>query len=310
MDIFFNELSLKIADNEETACEWLEGLANLGKLLKQIIESLDKYSFSFRRTEDFGQQKITDNQTIIEFLQSKFDFSDPVYIFLLGIFDSPYISEDDPKKTEYDLTSITINNVDYKLTGIAAAYIKNSLVVSLNNDDRWNNCQLDIYINKLNSQSEISKQVKNASERKHIINCHLPFLAQLYNWTSYKPHFDSETKKQNILPLLDLCSFYFEEGWDNFYLKAKNSSKDERVSKYKETAEKIAKLHRWDKSPKLTKENDRIVYIIPNSNFIVGLDTEQGEFEIHINKKGKNHLGSISFNGANIKEKKDRELKI
>jgi hypothetical protein len=214
MDVFFNELSLKIADNDDKACEWLENLANIGKLLKKIIESLDNDAFSFRRTEDFGQQRITNNQTILEFLQAQFDFSDPIYIFLLGIFDSPYISEDDPQKTDYDLTSITINNVDYELTGIAAAYLKESLVISLNSDEQWNTCQLGVYINKMNYRAEIIpelKTVKHASEKVHIINCHLPFLAQLYNWTSYQPTFDPIAKNQTILPLIGLCSFYFEE---------------------------------------------------------------------------------------------------
>ena len=161
MEVFFNELSIKTAATDDEAGEWLENLAKVGKLLKQITESLDESSFSFRRKEDFGQQKITNNQTILEFLQSKSDYSDPVYIFLMGIFDSPYIADDDPQKTEYELTSISIDNKDYRLTGIAAAYLKESLVISLNSDSQWCNCQLDITVNKLTENAEIISGGKN-----------------------------------------------------------------------------------------------------------------------------------------------------
>ena len=309
MDIFFNELSVKIASNDKEAEQWLIELAKLGKLLKEIIESLEEDSFCFRRKEDFGLQKITLNQNIIGFLQSKFDYGDPVYIFLLGIFDSPYISEDDPQKTEYDLTFVTINNKDYDCTGIAAAYLKDSLAISLNNDNQWDICQLDISICRLNEKDQIiteQKQIKHASKKQHIIDCHLPFLARLYNWQSYKPEFDPATRKQNILPLINLCSLYFRESWDNFYSEIKQLNSQERVAKYKEIAEKISKIHRWKRVSQLEERNSgRVIYEIPSSEFIVGLDTEQGEFEIHNRQKGNNHLGSISFNGIQIKEKKE-----
>lgn len=164
MDIFFNELSVKLATNDNEAYQCLEDLAKLSQLLKKITESLNDDVFSFRRKEDFGQQKITNEQTILEFLQSQFDFSDPVYIFLLGIFDSPYISEEDPQKSDYDLTSITINHTDYEETGIAAAYLKDSLVISLDSEAQWGTCLLNISVNKAISspkQSQLEMPAQN-----------------------------------------------------------------------------------------------------------------------------------------------------
>ena len=309
MDIFFNELSVKSAANDNEAGEWLENLAKLGKLLKQLIESLEDGVFRIRQKEDFWQQKITNTQTIHEFLTS--DSSNPVCSFLLGIFDSPYISEDDPKKTKHELSSITLDGVDYDFTGIAAAYLKDSLVISLNSDAQWNNCQLNILVNSLNEQAEIiteQKQVNHASKNQHIINCHLPFLAQLYDWPLYSPKFDPETKKQTILPLVELCSFYLGEVidtvWDDFYRKISQLNTNERIREIKDIAEKISQIHRWKKATgSLEKNNsDRVIYTIENSDFIVSVDTQHGEFEVHKNRKGNNHLGAISFDGKRFKE--------
>ena len=311
MDIFFNELSVTIAVDDNQACEWLEKLAKLGKLLKQIIEPLSEDAFSFRRNEDFAEQKITSSQTIREFLQSAFEFSDPAYIFLLAIFDSPYIAANDPLKTAYDLTSITINNQDHEVTGIAAAYLKNSLTVSFDSNAQWDKCQLDILVNRLNEQAEFiteHKQVNHASKKQHIINCHLPFLAQLYDWSSYSPKFDPESKLQTILPLVELCSFYLGENietvWDDFYQRISQLNTNERISEIKDIAEKISQIHGWKKATgSLENKNiGRVIYMIDNSDFIVSVDTQHGEFEIHKNRKRNNHLGAISFDGKKFKE--------
>ncbi len=310
MEVFFNELSIKTAATDDEAGEWLENLAHVGQLLKQVIESLGESSFRFKSREDFFVQKITNDQTFSDFLQSRSSCGDPIYIFLLGIFDSPYIADDDPKKTEYELSSISINKIDYELSGIAAAYLKSSLIISLSCDDQWDVCQLNVSVNRLNESAEIiteEKQVKHASKKQHVINCHLPFLAKLYDWSTYKPEFVPENRKQTILPLIQIYSFYIEENtdatWEGFYSDIATLNSAQRVSKIKEIAEKISIVHRWDKATgSLEKNNrDRLIYTIPSSDFIVSVDTQHGEFEIHINKKGNNHLGAISFDGKRFK---------
>jgi hypothetical protein len=305
MEVFFNELSVKTAATDEEANEWLENLAHVGKLLKQVIESLGESSFRFRSREDFFLQRITNDQTFFEFLQSRSSCGDPIYIFLLGIFDSPYIADDDPQKMEYELLNISINGKDHDSTGIAAAYLKSSLVISLNCDDQWDTCQLNVSVNRLNESAEIiteEKQIKHASKKQHVINCHLPFLAKLYDWSSYKPCFIPSNNTQTILPLIEIYSFYIGENisdWKKFYCDISKLNSDQRVSKIKEIAEKISIIHCWDKATGSLERNnrDRLIYIIPSSDFIVSVDTQHGEFEIHINHQGNNHLGAISFDG-------------
>jgi len=57
MEVFFNELSIKTAATDDEAGEWLENLAHVGQLLKQVIESLGESSFRFKSREDFFVQK-------------------------------------------------------------------------------------------------------------------------------------------------------------------------------------------------------------------------------------------------------------
>lgn len=310
MDIFFNELSVKLATNDNEAYQCLEDLAKLSQLLKKITESLNEDAFRFRRKEDFGQQKITNELTILEFLQSQFDFSDPVYIFLLGIFDSPYISEDDPQRSDYDLTSITINHTDYEETGIAAAYLKGSLVISLDSDAQWDTCLLNTSVNKLTEQAEIIteiKPVRNASKKQHIMSCHLPFLSTLYDWPSYKPMFDYQQEKQSLLPLPEIYVLLLETGyWPDFYNEIHHLSADKRVDKVLKVSKNIAEINQWERASNLEQRNgNRVIYIIPESDFIIGVDTQHGEFEIHVNRKGNNHLGAIAFDGENFKARQD-----
>jgi len=310
MDIFFNELSVKIAANDDEAYIYLERLANLGKSLKEITESLEDTVFSFRCCESLIAQRITDNQTIVEFLCS--ESSDAVCSFLLSTLDSPYILDNDPKKTDYDLMSVTIDKKYYELTGIAAAYLKKSLVVSFDNDEQWNTCQLDITVNKLNKQADFITErakVNHASKKKHIIDCHLTLLSELYNWSAYVPKFDPEIRKQNILPLIEIYSLHLGENtetvWDDFYQKISRLNANERISEIVDIAEKISKIHGWEKATGSLEKNNisRVIYTIKNSDFIVSVDTQHGEFEIHKYKNGNNHLGAISFDGKRFKGK-------
>ncbi len=314
MDIFFNELSLSIAADNNEACRWLENLARVGQLLKRITESVQEDAFAFRRNDDFAEQMITETQTVAQFLQNNFGYDNPVCIFLLGIFDSPYITEKDPQKTEYDLTSITFAGVTYDHpTGIAAAYLKDSLVVSLNSDIQWDVSQLNVLINRLNHQANIitdAKSIKHASKNQHVIGCHLQFFANLYDWSTYKPRFDPVSKAQTLLNLVEIYTLALGErtelAWEMFYQKLPKLAPDQRVSRVLETAAHIAKIQKWNPATGSLKKSNpkRKIYTIPSSAFIVSVDTQHGEFEIHMNQKGNNHLGAVSFDGKRFKRRK------
>jgi hypothetical protein len=308
MEVFFNELSVTVASNDEEAMQWLKKLAELGKLLKNVNESSSDDSFRIRTRDDFSQQKITASQTVSDFMQTAFDFSDPIYSFLLGVFDTPYVTENDPQKTAYDLTSVSIDNKDYEVTGIAAAYLKKSLVISLDNDTKWNKCQLNIVINKLNEKADLilEKQlVKHASTKQQVIDCHLPFLANEYR-LSCKPKFVPETREQNILSLVHIYTLYLGEDnnvWSIFYEKISKLDVTQKVSEIMLMVKRIAEVQGWSKATgSLEKSNkDRTIYTVPDSDFVISVDTQHGEFEIHKNKKGNNHLGAISFDGKKFK---------
>ena len=244
MDVFFNELSIKTAGTDDEADKWLENLAQVVKKIEEIYTVLGNDSFRFRSKEDVGQQEITTDMTFLDFLHSKGKYGEPAYIYLLGKFDSPYITAGDPQKTEHELSSISMNGIDHDLTGIGAAYLKNSLVISLNCDARWNTCELNVFIKKLNENNHLISEeikVKHVSEEQHVINCHLPFLANLYDWTSYKPYFTPSNKTQNILPLIELYRLYISN-WSEFYTDISQLNANERVSRVKDIANKISNL--------------------------------------------------------------------
>jgi hypothetical protein len=316
MEVFFNELSVRIAVDDNEAKRWLTDLANVGRLLKQIIESMQEDSFAFRRKEDFGEMRITAASTVRQFLEENFEFSDPEPIFLLGIFDSPYIAMDDPTRSDYEYISLRLDDAGYNESGLAAAFLKKTLAVSFDSDTRWDTCDFEVGIERLNSDTmqveEIREIVRHASKEQHIIQCHLLFLSELFDWASYRPRFTAEV--QTILPMLEIYSLILGTGsWSEFYHEISTMQEGERVAKINALATRIAQLQRWEKAiGNLASLNkSRNIYTIPNSNLIIGLDTQHGEFEVHTNQKGNNHLGSLSFDGKRFKPaRSDRSVNL
>ena len=308
MEVFFNELSVRIAADDNEAKRWLTELANVGRLLKKIIESMQEDTFAFRRKEDFGEMSITATATVRYFLAENFDFSDPIPIFLLGIFDSPYITPDDPQRSEFEFMSLIFDGIEYSESGLAAAFLKKTMAVSFNSGVRWDVCDFEIEIERLNEKAtdieEIRENVRHTSKKQHIIQCHLLLLSNLFDWDAHRPRFDVSAETQTLLPMLELYSLLLGEGgWTEFYREISSMPETERIAKINELATKIAELQRWEEATgNLASQNkNRTIFTVPNSNLIAGLDTQHGEFEIHRNQRGNNHLGAISFDGKRFK---------
>ncbi|MBI5914442.1 MAG: hypothetical protein HY842_03635 [Bacteroidetes bacterium] len=308
MEVFFNELSVRIADDDNEAKAWLIELAKVGQLLKKIIESLQEDSFAFRRKDDFAEMAITASSNIREFLTENFDFTDSEYNFLLGVFDSPYITPEDVDYDEYGNISLIYDGKEYGETGLAASLVKKSLAVSFNNDSSWDVCDLEINVEELNQEVVIEEKVekvKHASKKQHVIQCHLHFLSNLFDWDSHRPSFDVSTKTQTLLPMLELYSLLLskEDDWEDFYRGIATKPTTDRIAVINDLVGKIAELHRWEAASGnlATQNRDRTIFIVPNSNLIIGVDTQHGEFEVHRNQKGNNHFGAISFDGSRFK---------
>lgn len=318
MEAFFNELSVKIASDDEEARRWLTELAKVGQLLKNVVESMQEHTFTFRRKEDFGEMPITTTANVREFLSESFDYSAPEHIFLLGIFDSPYITADDPQHSEYEYINLKHEDAALSGTGLVAAFIKNSLAISLCGDACWDVCDYSIEMERLNpnetSIETSTELVKHASKREHIVQCHLLFLSSLFDWSSHRPRFDSSNSIQTLFPMIELYSLVLGEGgWDEFYQDISILAPGERVARINTMAEQIARLQRWEEATgSLAAQNrNRRVFVIPDSNLLAGLDTEQGEFEIHRNQRGNNHLGAITFDGRRFKPARpERSLNV
>lgn len=305
MEVFFNELSVRPATSDAEARQWIEILAELGQSLKNSVESLSDNAFTFRRSEDFGQLPLTTTQTILGFLQDQYDFGDAVYVFLLGVFDSPYITENDPQRTDFDYTSLTFAGKEHPATGLSAAYLKNGLAVSFDSSAVWDTCQFDAQINRLDIDAVERpswETIDHASRKQHLIDCHLGRLADLFDWKTHRYRFDCDAKKQTLLPLISLYSLHVDS-WKFFYREVSQLNEGERVARILIMAERIATVQRWQPATGNlnTRNADRTVYIIPNSNFLIGVDTQHCEFEIHHNQPGNNHAGAITFDGLRFK---------
>ena len=308
MEAFFNELSVRVATNEAEAKGWFIELAEVGQLLKRIVESIQEDAFVFRRSEDFGEMPIMETTNIREFLSDHFEFSDPEYVFLLGLFDAPYITANDPLRSDYEYMNLTFDGVHYHNTGLAAAYLKAAMAISLNSGPHWDACRLPLLIERLNQATNVLEvvqpAVKHASQKRHLIECHLPFLAQSFDWLSCRPRFEAATQTQTLLPMLELYSLLLDDGdWETFYHKLAHLPKNEQIAKINNLVEGIAKLHLWQPATGNleTLNRGRTIFLVPNTDLIVSVDTEHGEFEVHRNQKGNNHLGSISFDGKRFK---------
>lgn len=318
MEAFFNELSVRMATDDEEAKRWLTELAKVGQLLKKIVESMQEHTFTFRRREDFGEMAITATAKIREYLFENFDQNDTEFIFLFGVFDSPYITTEDPQLKDYEYLHLRHGGTEHSGTGLVAAFIKKGMAISLNCDSCWDVCDYVIEIESLNqsgTDTEVSKrQVKHASKQDHIVQCHLLFLSNLFNWTSHRPRFDVSTETQTLFPMLELYTLLLGEGgWDEFYHDISHIAETERIGRINAIAERIAQLQRWEEATgNLASQNrNRKVFTIPNSNLLASLDTQHGEFEIHRRQRGNNHLGAISFDGKRFKQAEpDRSLEI
>ena len=319
MEVFFNELSIRVASSNEEAKGWLTTLAELGQLLKRIIDSMDEDSFRFRRKDDFSDKLITQSESISEFLRNYFEPDDPIITFIYGIFDSPCITPDDPQRSDFECRYMTFENQTFEESGLIAAFLKESLAVSLDSDPKWDTCEVIIKINKINDsgQDAISDEnIKHASKKKHVIDCHLPFLADIFDWSLYKPKFDYENRNQNLLPMLEIYSLYLgEKGsdeWKKYYSDIASMLPTERVAKIKLVVEKISKVQKWNDAPDNLKRNNRnrMLYSIHNSDLILSVDTQHGDFEIFRNPNNPVHQGSISFDGKKFKEPASEDHKL
>lgn len=316
MEIFFNELSVRVASSDTEAEQWLVQLAELVRLLKEIVDTLSEEGFAFRRSEYFAEQPITSSQNIREFLSNYFEFSDPIVIFLYGIFDSPYITENDPYRSEFELSTLIFQDEEFKESGLIAAYLKNSLAISLLTGPQWDSCEVDIKIKRLNKEDEekiVEVQIHHTSTKQHLFNCHWGLIASIFDWKNYKPRFEYKAQNQNVLHFMPLYSLIQEEkSWDSFYRSLVLMSTEERVKEIRTIATDIAMLHKWELATGTiaNSNGNRIIYMIPNSSLIAALDTQHGEFEIHRNTKGNNHLGAISFDGKMKAPRADRKLNL
>lgn len=310
MELFFNELSAKTAVNDVEAKKWITDFVKLCHIIDRILKSFNN-QLKLRTTEDFLTFPLTNSDNIFEFLENNFGFTDPELIVFLGLLDSPYLAKNDPQIEEYQYSSIKINDIleEKTITGLGATFIKKTISLSFDSDAKWDKTEIRFEVNLMDKNADIKTlpaNVKHASKTKHIIEAHLQFFADLFDFKSYKPKFSFQDKKQNLLPLLEIYSLFLgenEDVWEVFYSEIAYLNETDRIAKIKEIARKIAKIQHWEEAigGVKTQNKNRELYFIPFTDFILSIDLQHGDFEVLKNQKSPNHFGSISFDGKRFK---------
>ncbi len=310
MELFFNELSAKTAANDVEAKKWITNFLKLFQVIDRILNALNN-QLKLRTTEDFLTFQLTNEDNIVEFLGNNFGFADPELIVFLGLLDTPHLDKNDPRLEEYQYSSIKIDGIleEKTITGLGATFIKKTLSLSFDNDAKWDKTEIVFEVKLMDKNANINTQsavVRHASKIKHVIEAHLQFFANLFDFKSYKPKFSFQDKTQNLLPLLEIYSLFLgenEDVWEVFYNEIAYLNETDRIAKIKEIARKIAEIQHWEKATGgvKTQNKNRELYLISNTDFILSVDFQHGDFEVLKNQKLPNHFGSISFDGKRFK---------
>lgn len=299
MELFFNELSIRVAKDEQEALGWLEKLAEVIRFIEQTTEQYRTNTLIFRRMEIFLMSELRPGKNLIDILQGH--EHEPVYQYLVGKFDSPYIDRDDPTYAAYSNACLRIAGQSFQMTGLLAAHIKGGLALSLQTDSVWNCCTVTADCIKADSQQEI--HICNAANIPHVRACHLGRIAGLADQRP-APCFDATKTTQTLLFLVGIYQEHPEVMGDwNIFWSELTKTPDERVAKLKVLSKVIAEVQGWKEEPNLSRKNNRPVYqTVGNSHqYLLSLDTQHGDWEVFTNTPKPLHQGSVSIDGKRFK---------
>ncbi len=158
MDLTFNEISQN--DKPETEFEAIEILHNFST----VCAELKRQGFTKLRTEkDFWVQQFYTEIDINSFLQR---ISRTQCSFLRSFIRLPYIADEFISEADERFVEADYYFNEDKVTGLAYAYLLNTISVSLNTNEIWNTNEFEI-IEKID-EDENQVTVKNVTTFTHI----------------------------------------------------------------------------------------------------------------------------------------------
>jgi len=157
MDLIFNELSLTDRpDSEYQAKQLLENLAKTCSVFK--IAGFKK----LRIESDFWNQLYFNDTDLNSFLSR---INRTKQNFLRSFIRPPYIAADFTSEVDKEYAANDYYFNDTKVTGLAYAYLINTIAISLYSTDTWENTEIEIIERKDTTENNVT--VKHACKSEH-----------------------------------------------------------------------------------------------------------------------------------------------
>jgi hypothetical protein len=229
------------------------------------------------------------------------------------IFKSPFlfelpIVEEKSLTFEFSFKEHIITNPNNQICGLGAAYLLDSLAVSVLSEPKWDVDQLDLQKRQLNHEGNIGPwqpiSIYHASKPQHIEKNKVQILKLIsrnsFDWANWQP-------SDNLLPVVNLSNQLVEDNWNKFKEELRHLPSPEKNAKIEEIAKNVAEINGYTYDQEVsaynkTKHKLRSIYAAGSSRHKIYLSTdfETGAFEV-CDHKGQ-HLGEYSFRGEQTKE--------
>lgn len=286
-DFYLNELSLKKAQNIEEA-------QSIIKNLIYSASSLRRYGFNaLRMTKNINELEIASEYYVHQWRNDEDVPRELRTRFRSIITQVPLIDSNDSILVE-DTRKTDIYFQNQAISSLTAAYVDDSIVLSLLTSTDWNTAYIKAELMEINDFNDLlssNTTIRNVSKIEHLID-HIDWI---------KESVDSpEFIYSNPLPFRTISNNLEELDNERFYGNIIHRNTDEKISIYRIVSRNIASLNFYSFKAQLTqKNNNRYIFQSPVQTIYLALDTQHGRFEV-CNKKGK-HQGEFDFYGKQTK---------
>lgn len=201
MDIFFNELSVKEANNKNTAKEWMVNLMTV------YIKAQKEGFKELKTTEAFINIALAPGYSLINWVYDPMVDRELRRLFQTKVSKSPFIENLLAKKAEEIELLYEFKHSGQKAAGLGAAYLFDAIALSFNNSSEWDNHLIELDINKYSEEEEkiirFTERIKHSSKPLH--------LDYLKEWIENKKKRSIPNgkllwlKRKELLPHLQFC---------------------------------------------------------------------------------------------------------
>jgi hypothetical protein len=165
MDLFFNELSIKEASNKETGRMWMEGLVAL-------FQKASAMGFiELKTTNTFLTFSLAPSYNLTDWLYDQTVDRDSRLLVKTKVSKSPFIEELLERKDSENHRLYEFKYKDQRAAGLGAAYLFDSLAVSLANAGEWDKISVELLAAQISEEGQLIESIEcvnHASKPEHL----------------------------------------------------------------------------------------------------------------------------------------------